>query len=89
MKEFLERLQKVTKACREDMHEPDEQEISAIVSGFNLDNAMGDSPYHNMGELTVGIIYIERVEGEKYAHEETAWFNLATLIALARKAKLD
>ena len=55
MKDTLERLLKVTKDCREDMHEPDEQEVGAIVTGWRLDNAMGDDPYKNCCEFTVGI----------------------------------
>lgn len=79
MQKTLDRLQKETKECREDMHEPDEQGIEATVSGYRLDNAFGDKPWENYGEYTVGI----------RQGEETQWFNLATLIALARKAKLD
>ena len=79
MKTVLKRLQEATKNCRKDMHEPDEQELTAVVSGYHLDNAMGDDPIYNCGELTVGLTY------DNGGHYE--WFNLATLIALARKAK--
>ncbi len=75
----LDRLQKATKGCREDMHEPDNEDVEAVVSGYFLDNAMGNNPATNCGELTVGI----RAGDGPYE-----WFNLATLIALARKAKL-
>ncbi len=81
MKRMLERLQKITKNCREDMHEPDNQGIIAKVTGTHLDNAMGSDPYTNSQEFTVGIIHDDGSADE--------WFNLATLIALARKAKLD
>ena len=81
MEKMLYRLLVVTRNCRTDMHEPDEQGISAIVTGYELDNAMGDRPNINCGEFTVGI----KDEDEN----EIEWFNLATLIALARKAKLD
>jgi len=64
--------------CRDDMHEPDEQGISAAVEGNHLDNAMGDDPLTNCGELTVGTTDNSG---------KTEWFNLATLIALARQAK--
>ena len=77
MKDTLDRLLVATKGCREDMHEPDEQGIDAQVSGFHLDNAMGDDPLTNFGEFTVGITS---------ESGPTEWFNLATLIALARKA---
>jgi hypothetical protein len=83
MKRTLERLLEITKTCRPDMHEPDEQGVSAIVTGTHLDNAMGDDPYHNCCELTVGIQKRD-MDGSR----ETEWFNLSTLIALARKAKL-
>ncbi len=78
LKDILVRLLKVTAGCRTDMHEPDEQDVSAIVTGYHLDNAMGDDPHSNYGEFTVGI---SNDGGESYE-----WFNLATLIALARKA---
>lgn len=76
----LDRLKKVTSHCRDDMHEPDNQDISAVVTGTHLDNAMGNDPYKNCCEFTVGI-----TKGEGNSYE---WFNLATLIALARKAEL-
>lgn len=75
LQKFGKRLLEATKDCREDMHEPDEQGISAIVTGYNLDNAMGDEPYNNCGEFTVAIVQDD-------GHKE--WFNLATMIALAR-----
>lgn len=76
----LDRLKIKTASCRDDMHEPDEQGISAVVSGYHLDNSMGDIPHDNFGEFTVGI---SDNGGKSYQ-----WFNLATLIALARKAEL-
>lgn len=75
----LDRLKKFTLGCRDDMHEPDEQNISAVVSGYTLDNAMGDEPHQNSGEFSIGLT---KDKGESYE-----WFNLATLIALARKAR--
>lgn len=72
-------LRDVTKACRDDMHEPDEQGISAIFTGFYLDNANGGNPYNNAGEFTVGI---------KNQDGEIKWFNLADLLAIVRAAKL-
>jgi hypothetical protein len=76
MYRFGERLLEVTHDCRPDMHEPDEQGVSAVVTGLDLDNAMGDSPYTNFQELTVGI--------EREDTDRMEWFNLASLIALAR-----
>lgn len=48
-----------------------------VVTGYHLDNAMGNEPYNNCGEFLVGI----KREGW---NREIEWFNLATLIALAR-----
>lgn len=80
VKEFLspalDRLREVTVECREDMHEPDNVDVSAVVF---LNNAMGNFPSGNCGELTIGI---------KQGDGNYEWFNLATLIALARKAEL-
>jgi hypothetical protein len=76
MTEFQNRLREATKNCRPDMHEPDNAGITAVVTGYHLDNAMGDDPYRNVGEFTVGIS-----DDGGHNHE---WFNLATLIALAR-----
>lgn len=73
---FAERLLEVTKECRPDMHEPDEQGLRATVSGRVLDNAMGDDP--NSNELVV-TIWGTTPTGTFQEH-----FNLATLIALAR-----
>ena len=79
LNKFSKRLNEATKDCRDDMHEPDEQEISAKVLGNHIDNAMGNDPDTNCGELTVGII----------KDSKTEWFNLATLIDLARQAKIQ
>ena len=75
MFDTLVRLQEITDGCREDLHEPDEQGISATVVGDHLDNAMGDAAFpHNCGEFVVTLRRGDREER----------FNLATLIALAR-----
>ena len=81
LNDTLTRLQKMTVYCREDMHEPDEQGISAEVVGNHLDNAFGTSEV--AGELIVKITR-EYSDGGKV----TDSFNLADLIALARKAQL-
>ena len=84
MDKMLERLKKVTKDCRDNMHEPDEQDLDAVVSGYLFDNAMGDDPMNNYGEMTVGI----RNNNGDGLGATIEWFNLASLIALARKAQL-
>lgn len=74
-KTFIQRLTEITAGCRDDMHEPDEQGLSAVVQGDHLDNAFGNSPpERNCGEFTVGLT----------RNGVTEWFNLANLIALAR-----
>jgi len=79
----LERLKAVTHDCRDDMHEPDEQGVSARVVGYVLDNAHGeevrvDAIIDGWQEL---VVVLER---DGLLHQ----FNLAMLIALARKAVL-
>ncbi len=74
MSSFEDRLLDITANCRGDMHEPDEQGLSALVSGYILDNAFGSDPHQNNAEYTIGLYNDERME----------WFNLATLIAYAR-----
>lgn len=83
-KRDLDRLKGITKECRPDMHEPDEQELSARVVGDHLDNANGDH------------VAIDPIEG---GYQEfvvilrrdgmVERFNLASLIALARMAKVE
>lgn len=81
MQETLNRLLKITDGCREDMHEPDEQLLSADVFGHHLDNAFPPTqPGH---EFRV------KLTREGPNASDTEYFNLATLIALARKAQLD
>ena len=89
LKERLDKLQAFTISCRDDMHEPDEQGISAVVLGNLLDNAMGDYPevikrsYADDGPSP----FMEYVVCLKDEEGDQMWINLATLIALARKAK--
>lgn len=78
LRPVLQALLQQTEGCRDDMHEPDEQEVTARVRGRKLDNAMGADPETNNGELTVGI----------KRNGVNLWFNLADLIALARVANL-
>jgi len=72
VKEVLKELKEITKECREDMHEPDEQGIEAFVKGQHFDNAGVPGEYY-----LVLCLEDQRVE-----------INLATLVALARKAVL-
>jgi hypothetical protein len=77
------RLLSATKGCRVDMHEPDEQGIKAVVVGTDLDNAMGDRPVILPSGRAEFCVAISRDDGTG-----TEWFNLASLIALARLAVL-
>ena len=70
---YIRRLKSITKDCRPDMHEPDEQSVSAYVHGEYLDNAFGNDA--SSGEFVVGI------ENEN-GHVE--FFNLATMIAIIK-----
>lgn len=90
LNQFGERLLYITQNCREDMHEPDEQDLKAFVIGNHLDNAFGDSIVPELIESLIHeyIVIMERmVDGDKnfkekfFVHDK---FNLATLIALAR-----
>lgn len=88
MEDVLKQLKQFTANCREDMHEPDEQEISATVVGNELDNAMGAEIYPEL--LTRGrheLVVI--LKDSSNPHSKYLQINLATLIALARKAELN
>lgn len=72
-------LRRITDGCRDDMHEPDEQGVKvAEVFGDHLDNAMPATPEKCCGEF---IFWME-------SDNEGAWFRLADIIALARRASL-
>jgi hypothetical protein len=77
---FADRLLEITEGCREDMHEPDEQDLSASVVGNHLDNAFGEDI--DEGQMGRGsqefVVFLER--NGMYSK-----FNLATLIAFARE----
>ena len=79
--EIRRRLLKITVDCREDMHEPDNQDISATVIGDHLDNAMGNYIGDDQSRQEFVVIIKNESSGEEEA------FNLADLIALARKAQ--
>ncbi len=89
MKRSLDRLLIITKGCRPDMHEPDEQGLTAIVTGLNLDNAFGNQRtlVRETPDAEEIIVTLRRTGDDDTA----GWYtqiqiNLATLIALARKA---
>lgn len=88
--DFARRLLDVTKDCRPDMHEPDEQGLDAIMTGWDFNNSAGDEPYDyamgrgyghgNLGEMTVALV--KSNNGDDVVGR--FWFNLATLFAFAR-----
>jgi hypothetical protein len=71
-------LREVTKGCRPDMHEPDNQGLQAQVIGWELDNAFGNQITIEKG-FQEFVVILER-DGKRTC------FNLATIIALARLA---
>lgn len=83
MSEMKIRLNKITDNCDVEMHEPDNSGVSARVVGYKLDNAMGDAITESamMDGWQEYVVIIDN-NGER----ET--FNLACLIALARKAQI-
>ncbi len=68
---------------REDWHEPDEQGVSAVVRGRELDNAFGDGGGFE-GERPFEKVVVLKVNGE-----DTLQINLATLLALACQSEMD
>lgn len=78
--DFSRNLLKITSECRLDMHEPDEQGITARVLGTRLDNAMGNRLSNNF--LING--WQEMVVVIEHEDNGTEQFNLASLIAMAR-----
>lgn len=83
MDSTLKRLLSITADCDDNMHEPDEQDVSAQVVGHVLNDLFGynistTAIMEETQELVVVMMRGRRIEV----------FNLATLIALARKADL-
>jgi hypothetical protein len=66
------------------MHEPDEQELEAHVVGEKLDNAFGESINSEAidGGFQEYVVILRRYVDGNFKVEK---FNLATLIAFARK----
>ena len=71
LEDILHSLLKITFDCRQDMHEPDEQSLSAKIVGKSFDNAVID-------ESEIALILTR--PGKQVS------INLCDLIALARKA---
>lgn len=84
LKQIQSKLLYITKGCRQDMHEPDCQGVSAKVVGTELDNAFGD--HIDLKNLLGGFQEIVVVIKNDDINAEER-FNLADLIALARLNK--
>ena len=80
----LQRLKDITAGCRPDMHEPDEQNLKCRVVGDHLDNACGEhiGEAQIVGGFQEFVVILERLIDKQIVIEK---FNLANLIALARK----
>jgi hypothetical protein len=87
MKKSLENLLDITRGVRRDMHEPDEQGITAMVTGLKLDNTDGDARqlYQSNPESEEIVVTLRRTWDEHGTYSQIQ-INLATLIALARLA---
>jgi len=86
-KKSFDNLLEITNGCRSDMHEPDEQGLTAIVTGLKLDNTDGNQRqiYRTNPEAEEIIITLRRIWDEEGTYSQVE-INLATLIALARRA---
>lgn len=84
---FEKKLLAITNGCRKDMHEPDEQGLSAGVIGTELNNAFGDTLILKAleGGYQEMLVILRRDEYSPDIHE-VGYFNLATLIAYAKLA---
>lgn len=83
LQDDLKGLQAFLAECREDMHEPDEQEIrKAELHGEHLDNAIGIMPDTLDPVCGEQLLTIHKDTGEYYT------INVCNLLALARKATL-
>lgn len=89
MKKMLKRLQEITNNCRFDMHEPDEQDLEARVVGDHLDNAFGERIDEEMLEGGYQEFVVVLQKRDSQGRRIIERFNLATLIALARLARLE
>jgi len=83
VRDYIIRMCEMTKDCRPDMHEPDEQGLSIeFVEGFGLDNACMGPPESEPYRKTDAGFWLIKDEGEPTERRE--WFNLACLIAVVR-----
>ena len=84
LKEVHANLKNITSGCRDDMHEPDEQDLKCRIVGDHLDNACG--AHVSATAIVEGhqeyVICLERFQGTPIR----LFVNLADLIALARLA---
>lgn len=71
----------IDQGVRPDWHEPDEQRLTARVTGTHLDNAMGTDPYSNCGEM---VVIFERLYPQRGEETQFACVNLANLLSWAR-----
>lgn len=86
--QLLARLQAFTADCRLDMHEPDEQDITATVKGKSFDNAYGNEPTY--GNEIIVTLKRRLVEPDQDGYRVARLnINLANLIALARLVTLE
>ena len=83
MMKYISRICEITKGCRPDMHEPDEQGLSVeYVEGYGLDNACMGPPESEPTRTTDAGFWLIKDKGEPT--EQREWFNLACLIAVVR-----
>ena len=79
-------LRHITRDCRPDMHEPDEQGVKAHIIGDHLDNAMGNGIFPELLEKHAHelVVIIRRDDYDP----PICRINLADLIAMARNTEL-
>ena len=68
-----------THCVRKDWHEPDEQNVEALVVGCHLDNAFGDHIHSPREDIQEYVVVLNGPHGR-------ATINLATLLAVAARA---
>jgi len=81
-------LRKITDGCRPDLHEPDEQGITANVVGDHLDNACGsyvdlDSLLHRHQEFVLVMKRYQKISPQQ-DHSMEERFNVCNLLATVR-----
>lgn len=91
-KDIIKRLRAVTVGSSEDMHEPDDQGVTAHVVGNHLDNENGsriidDAVIGGWQEFVV-VVRQER-ENLMYDRIRVEQFNLADLLAIVRNVDIE